>query len=293
MDLEEAVRFYRDVMGLIEVGRDAQGRAYFKAWDERDHNSLILRQADRAGIDHFAFRVANKETLERLDSDLRAYGLKTERVPAGEMLGTGERVRFEIPTGHVIELFAEKLHTAAPERLLNPTPWTAQSEKGIAPLRMDHCLMYGPDLDGVIDIFTNVLGFYMPEWVETDEDGTKIAVWLSCSIKAHDVAFVRHPDPGKLHHVSFLLESWEKVLRAGDICSMNKVPLDIGPTRHGITRGTTIYAFDPSGNRFETYCGGYQCYPDWEPIRWKLSELGSGLDYPQRKLHESFLTVVT
>ena len=70
---------------------------------------------------------------------------------------------------------------------------------------------------------------------------------------------------GKLHHLSFMLESWEEVLRAGDIMSMNKVPIDIGPTRHGITRGCTIYAWDPSGNRFETFMGGYQPYPDYEP----------------------------
>ena len=93
---------------------------------------------------------------------------------------------------------------------------------------------------------------------------TDLGIWLSCSLKAHDIALVRHPEPGKLHHISFMLESWEKVLRAADIMSMNKVSVDIGPTRHGVTRGTTIYAFDPSGNRFETFCGGYQSYPRLE-----------------------------
>ncbi len=293
LDLEKSVDFYKNVMGLVETGRDAKGRVYFKTWDERDHNSLVLRQSDQAGIDHFAFKVLDRATLERLDSDLRAYGVATERLPAGEMLGTGERVRFEIPTGHIIELFAEKDFVVGRDRLVNPTPWTPQSEHGIAPLRMDHALLYGPDIDGNVKLFTEVLGFSMPEYVEHDDDGSKIAVWLTCSNKAHDIAFARYPEQGKLHHVSYLLESWEKVLRAGDVCSMHNVKLDIGPTRHGITRGTTIYAFDPSGNRFETFCGGYQCYPDWEPIRWPLSELGAGLDYPQRKLHESFLTVVT
>ncbi len=58
-----------------------------------------------------------------------------------------------------------------------------------------------------------------------------------------------HPEPGKLHHISFKLDSWERVLRAADIMSMNRISIDIGPTRHGITRGTTIYAFDPSGDQ--------------------------------------------
>jgi catechol 2,3-dioxygenase len=55
----------------------------------------------------------------------------------------------------------------------------------------------------------------------------------------------------------------------------------------------TIYGFDPSGNRFETFCGGLQSYPDQAPIAWSWDELPSGLDYPQRKLHETFLSVVT
>jgi catechol 2,3-dioxygenase len=126
------------------------------------------------------------------------------------------------------------------------------------------------------------------------EDGkTDLAIWLSCSIKAHDIAFVRHPEPGKLHHVSFLLESWEKVLRAADLMAMNRVKIDIGPTRHGVTRGTTIYAFDPSGNRFETFSGGTTGYPDWKPIKWTMEDVGRGIFYHAREMNDTFLSVVT
>jgi hypothetical protein len=45
---------------------------------------------------------------------------------------------------------------------------------------------------------------------------------------------------------------------------MDDVPIDIGPTRHGITRGTTIYFFDPSGNRNEVFAGlGYRVHHDF------------------------------
>jgi catechol 2,3-dioxygenase len=293
LDLVESVKFYKDVLGLVETGRDAQGRVYFKAWDERDHNCLILRQADRAGIDFFGFKVLDKATLDKLDTDLKTYGLKTERIPAGELLETGERVRFEIPSGHQIELYAEKKRIGNGLPGTNPAPWNAAAEHGIAPVRLDHGLLYGPNVNQVLDIFTKVLGFTLTEYVTLPDGQTKGALWLSCSNKAHDIAFVEFPEPGKLHHVSYLLESWEKVLRAGDIISMNNVPLDIGPTRHGITRGTTIYAWDPSGNRFETFCGGTQPYPDWDPVAWTWEALPQGLDYPQRKLHETFLTVVS
>ncbi|GAB2182449.1 catechol 2,3-dioxygenase [Denitratisoma sp. agr-D3] len=293
LDIEEGIRFYRDVLGLVETGRDEQGRVYFKAWDERDHNSIVIRQADRAGIDFFAFKVTNKATLEKLGSDLRAYGVATERIPAGEMLETGERVRFEIPSGHLIELYAEKTDIGNGLGLVNPEAWNAAAERGIAPIRFDHGLLYGPDIEKNVALFTEVLGFYLVEHVVLEDGKTDLAVWLSTSIKAHDIAFVRHPEPGKLHHISFLLESWEKVLRAADLMSMNRVSIDIGPTRHGVTRGTTIYAFDPSGNRFETFCGGYQSYPDHKPIKWTMDEVGRGVFYHDRVLNETFLSVVT
>lgn len=293
LDLEEGVHFYRDILGLVETGRDAQGRVYFKGWDERDHHSLILRQADRAGLDFFGFRVLDKETLDQLERDLQAFGLTTERVPAGEMLATGERVRFTLPSGHVIELYAEKEHVGNGLPLVNPGPWPEESEHGIAPFRMDHCLLYGPNMAQVYEIFSKVLGFRISESVGTPDGTGTAAYFLSCSHKAHDIAFVEFPEPGRLHHVSYRVDTWEKVLRSADIMGKNKVPIDIGPTRHGVTRGTTIYAWDPSGNRFETFCGSYEPYPDWEPIRWTWEEFGHGLDYPTGKLHESFLTIVT
>ena len=157
---------------------------------------------------------------------------------------------------------------------------------------LDHALLYGPNIEAAQKILVDVLGFFLVEHVEIEENND-LAIWLSCSTKAHDIAFVRHAEPGKFHHVAFLLESWEKVLRAADIMSMNRVQIDIGPTRHGITRGTTIYAFDPSGNRFETFSGGYSAYPDWAPIKWTMDEVGRGIFYHDRKLNEAFLSVVT
>lgn len=295
LDLEEGVRFYGDVLGLVEVGRDAEGRVYFKTFEERDHHSVILREADEAGMDFIGFKVLNEATLDQLEKNLNEYGVPTTRLPAGEMLETGERVRFTIPTGHQFELFATKKIGGHPLGDYNPIPYHPRLDHGIAPIRFDHALLYGPNVNDVLDLFTNVLGFHLTEYVTLPDTDVKGALWLACSNKAHDIAFVEHPEPDRFHHVSFLMDSWEKVLRAADIMATNKVPVDIGPTRHGITRGGTIYAWDPSGNRFETFQGGVAPYPDWGPIRWDWNGLGEGggLDVSKRTLHETFLTVLT
>ena len=83
------------------------------------------------------------------------------------------------------------------------------------------------------------------------------------------------------------------MLRAADIMGKYNISIDIGPTRHGITRGRTIYFFDPSGNRNEVFCGDYTWYPDREPITWDTDELGKAIFFHDRRLNESFLSVVT
>jgi catechol 2,3-dioxygenase len=89
------------------------------------------------------------------------------------------------------------------------------------------------------------------------------------------------------------MRSWDDILHAADIFSMDDTPIDIGPTRHGITRGTTIYFFDPSGNRNETFSGGYRCFRDRPVVTWTPDQLGKAIFYHQRELNERFLTVAT
>jgi ferredoxin len=109
----------------------------------------------------------------------------------------------------------------------------------------------------------------------------------------YDIAFVRHDKPGKLHHLAFYLEDWNDVGHAVDIMTLYNVSRDVGPTRHGITRGQTIYFFDPSGNRNEVFAGGYTAYKD-HPTRVQDGEnIGRGIFYYERQLNDAFLSVVT
>lgn len=291
LDMDEALKHYRDLMGLIEVDRQGD-KAFLKGWTEVDKYSVILRETDEAGYDFFAFKVMDEATLDSLRQDLIDYGLDVTDIPAGDLPDCGRRVQFTIPTGHIIELYATKEQTGkwgVSNR--NPDAWP-MGLTGMKATRFDHALFYGDDLDGVLDIFENVLGFKLVEQaVEPDE--TKIALFLSCSMKEHDIAFIKHPEKNKFHHASFFLDTWEEVLKAADLISMTDTPIDIGPTRHGLTHGQTIYFFDPSGNRSEVFCGGSYAYPDHPTITWDAEQLGKAVFYHARELNERFLTVVT
>ena len=290
LDMAAAKAHYIDRIGLQFVGEGADGRVFLKAFDEFDHHSVTLREAAEAGMDFFAFRVTSDADLDGFEMRIKDYGYAVEHVAAGEQPGIGRRIGFTIASGHRIELYADaELSTQHPP-IYNPDIWNAMPA-GMKPIRLDHALLYGPDIDKVQDFFEKVLDFKCAEKVMLP-DGM-LATWLTCSNKAHDIALVKHAEPGKLHHVSFYLEDWSAVGHAADIISRYNISLDIGPTRHGITRGTTIYFFDPSGNRNEVFAGGYSYYPT-DPTRiWDEKELGKGIFYYEKQLNERFLTVVT
>ena len=73
-----------------------------------------------------------------------------------------------------------------------------------------------------------------------------------------------------------------------------KVKIDVAPTRHGITRGNTIYFFDPSGNRNETFAGlGYLAQRDRPVTTWTEDQLGTGIFYHTGEMVASFTDVYT
>ena len=70
------------------------------------------------------------------------------------------------------------------------------------------------------------------------------------------------------------------------------MPVDIGPTQHGITRGETIYFFDPAGNRNEVFAGATRRTRPAHGL-WTPDQLGKGIFYIDRELNERFTTVLT
>ncbi len=292
-NLEESVKFHKEIIGLEEVGRTEDGRVMLKAYDEFDHHSVVLKQADESGFDSVAFKVIDNATLEELKDATVAFGYEVEEVPANtDQPGYGKRYATKICTGHRIELYAEVEQAANIPMLHNPDPWGDAFPRGMMAQRFDHLLLYGPNITEAVRYFTEVLGMFVPECCKTAPD-TYFAAWLTSGNKAHDIAFVEYEKPNTMHHYAYLLEDWNNIGLAADIIGKNKIPLDIGPTRHAITRGQTIYFWEPSGIRIETYAGGYAAYPDHPQRTWDAEQIGRGLFYYSGDLIPSFLEVVT
>ncbi|MFA5122586.1 catechol 2,3-dioxygenase [Zavarzinia sp.] len=290
LDMPAAIEHYTKRIGLHQVTEGADGRVYLKAADEFDHHSVVLRRADTAGFDLMAFKVREDADLDRFEKRVADYGYPVDHVAAGEQPGIGRRIGWTLASGHRIELYAQADQSDPRPASHNPDVWVLEPH-GMRARRFDHALLYGPHIEETLDFFEKALDFRCTERVDLP-DGL-LAIWLTAGMKAHDIAFVKHPEPGKFHHAAFELETWMDVGNAADIMTRYDISVDIGPTRHGITRGQTIYFFDPSGNRNEVFSGGYTYYPDNPTRTWDETQVGKGIFYYERAMNDAFLSVVT
>jgi len=288
-DLELAAAYYTQVMGL-DIAERTEDRIFFSCWDERDHHCLAVRHDTRVGLDRFSFKVEHADDLAHFESRVEAAGHPVERIADGEEIGQGESIRFELPSGQQMELVADVHKTGGRLPLVNPPPMV-DGLIGIAPPRIDHLLLHAEEVPVIARFFTDILDFRLTEQL-LDGQGHQIIAFLERSAKPHDIAFVQGPN-GALHHFSFWLDDWDHVRRAADILAYNGVTIDVGPTRHGLTRGNTIYFFDPMGTRNEVFTGGYRPDPDFPTITWTKEEEGRAVFYYEGVLNQRFATVHT
>lgn len=301
MNMEAAVRHYENVIGMKVTHRDGEGNVYLKCWDEWDRYSVILTLSDRAGLNHMAYKVETDRDLDLLAARIRDAGVAVEFVAAGQLPFCGRALSFLLPTGHRMYLLAQKETVGKDVGDMNPDPWP-DDKRGAGAHWLDHCLIFGelnPEkgINRVAETYsfmTDVLDFYLSERVMVGPDSSVMAgAFLFRSCKPHDIAVVGAPTNG-FHHLSFFLDDWKDILIAGDIMAKNRVKVELLPSRHGITRGETIYCFDPSGNRNETFAGlGYQAYPDMPIITWTEEHLTRGLFYTSREMVDSFRNAYT
>lgn len=301
MDMEAAKRHYTKVIGMKVTMEDKAGNVYLKCWDEWDKYSVILTPSDQAGMNHIAYKVEKDSDLDELQKKIEAYGTKTTMLPEGALPATGRMLQFKLPSGHEMRLYAMKEYVGTAVGSTNPDPWP-DDMVGSGVHWLDHTLLMcelNPET-GVNRVAENtkfmieVLDFFLTEQVVVGPGGAiQAATWLSRTTTPHDIAFVGGQRNG-LHHIAFFLDNWNDVLKSADVMAKNKTKIDVAPTRHGITRGETIYFFDPSGNRNETFAGlGYLAQRDRPVTTWTEDKLWSGIFYHTGEAVPSFTDVYT
>lgn len=289
--MADAERHYVGTLGMKETLQQ-DGKKYYKGWDEWDHHSLVLEEGG-VGLSKFGFKVQYESDIDDIEKKAQAFGMHVERMSKGDNPEVSDGIRFITPSEHVFEVYHSQTMLGVDVGTHNPEAFPRHLV-GVGVPGLDHALITADDVNTMDRMLTEVFGYYATERVQEtlDEDSMYIATWMTSSNLIHQLAVLKGPQ-GKLHHVAFKLGDWVEVGRAADLFSMDDVPIDIGPTRHGITRGQTVYFFDPAGNRNEVFAGGYYAYPDRPLTVWTPEAIGKGIFYHARELNERFTTVFT
>ncbi|WP_375211018.1 catechol 2,3-dioxygenase [Hyphococcus sp.] len=299
MDIEASINHYVNVVGMYLTHKASDGTAFLKCWDEWDKYSVVLTPSDRASLNHVAYKVENDSDLDLFERRINEYGIKTEMAPRDALPFCGRALQFRLPSGQIMYLIAEKEYVGKAVGVLNPDPWP-DDRHGAGANFLDHCLLVGelnPEkgINRVVDtseFLKATMDFSLSEKMMYGPDASVLGgAFLFRGAKPHDIAIFGSTGPG-FHHLSFFLEDWNAVRHAGDIMGKNRVDVESPPNRHGVTRGETIYFFDPNGIRNETFGGlGYPSYPDMPEITWTPETAPRAYFFHTLRPLESFATV--
>ena len=276
--LEESARFFVEIMGMIESGREGDS-VYLRGWDDYEHHSLQLTASPKPGLGHYAFRVTSPQALKRRVAALEKSGLG--RGWKENNLGHGPAYCLVDTDDHNMEIYYETEWYQPPENLRPALKNQASRfpNRGIALRRLDHINILAADVRACRVFLQDYLGFRLTEQVIFD-DGSEKAAWVTVTNKTYDIAIVEDwaGARGRLLHITYAVDSREDILRAADICLEHGVFMETGPHKHAIQQTFFLYVYEPGGNRFEIATAGARLMiaPDWKPIVWSEAERKKG-----------------
>jgi catechol 2,3-dioxygenase len=267
--LDESVKFFTDIVGLDETGREGNS-VYLRAWGDYFFHTLKLTQNDKPGWGCLGWRADSEEALEDAVKYLESIGNGIGWVDGD--LGHGKSYRFKSPDGHLHEIFWDVvwLKETGIRGSVFADRYASNRRKGICPRRFDH-VTYNTAQYPAEKAFWNGFGLKNPDEVRINDDLPPIGGLFTIGNLSHDIAIFSDPalqkGEGVLNHVAFNFDSREEVLLACDWVIENGYKLAMGaPTRHKADEGFFIYIDEPGGNRFEFYAGARLIFaPDHGP----------------------------
>jgi catechol 2,3-dioxygenase len=268
-DVAASEHFYAELLGMIVSAR-TEDTVYLRGWEERQHHSLILRQAPVATAARLGFRVRTEGDLDRLAAHFDGSSLTSRWSDAGSDPGMGRSLQVWDPFGYPLEFFhAIDQFDTQHQRF--------DRHRGAPLLRFDHLNLHTPRVEDTFRFWLS-LGFRCSEYISTDgvggTDERITGAWLLRKPTVHDVALTAGTGP-RLHHFAYWIAEPAGVLRACDQLAggCHAEVIERGPGRHGVSNAFFVYLRDPDGHRIELYsCDYYTGDPDHKPLRWSVND---------------------
>ena len=282
-DLEESAWFFKEIMGLQETER-TDDTVYLRGLRDWSHHTMSLREGGEAGVEHIGWRTTEPEHVEALGRRFEDQGLDVEWLDPGDVRSIGESVLVEAPGGHPTLFYYDVEKPRPPEEIrskLHNRNYSPEVGNRVACRRIDHVHVLDPDGQELADWYGEEIGMRTTERFQS-EDGTYWGWWMASTPLPHDIGIHKNDDGPSFHHVSYHVDNLRDLWDAADICREHGIAPDGGPGKHAITNADYFYVCDPGSDiRIELFAGpGYLNFePDWEPIDWKPSDIGTELDH--------------
>jgi catechol-2,3-dioxygenase len=230
-DLERAVRYYTDILGLSVFDKTSK-RAVLGT--TTGFEAIELEQADAMSLTRLSFQVSPGTDLKDVARDLEKHGLKVEQ-RSGITPGVAKAVSFKDPRGTMIDIYAD--YAFPPDNGKQST---------ITILKLGHVAYRVHDPQGIVKFYCDVLGFRISDW------RSDTFAFLRCGVDHHTVNFVID-ETQRLHHIAFEVRDWSEIHKACDFLGKHEIHLVWGPGRHNIGHNIAAYHMNPDRVRVELY----------------------------------------
>lgn len=246
-DPEATVEFCTEIMGLVELDLDGDGRYLGCGLDPK--HDIVVKEGDTS-LESMTFRVTDEEFDEHVGS-LEEHGVDTERrTEPGHERG----VYFELPhsgitTGLVVVEDKRYHHSAGATHFLDSTAPISTQRSEIAPLDLDHIGIISPDIEADSRWLVDVLDFFISDAKTTDGEWDN--GFLRYGTHHHDISVFALDPENTHHHLAWAMSDMSQMKLFADRLAQNGDQLELAFTKHGPGANISIYFREPNGIRFE------------------------------------------
>ena len=258
-DLDAAVRFATDMVGLELVASTEPGVAHLRA-DTR-HHCLALVQGP-SGVIASAFTVADSDALALAEAELEHAGFSVRRGSPAEARSRRVRefIAFDDPFGNRLELVSQQ------EVISRPVAFSRTA--GIT--EFGHLCLDAPDVHEAYRFWNTRFNARVSDWIGEG------ACLMRIDPVHHKLAVFQGAEPG-LCHINFQVATIDDVFRSWHFLVENGVTIEQGPGRHPQSTAIFLYFLGPEGFTYE-YSYGVARIEDeaaWIPRTFNPAEPGA------------------
>ncbi len=244
-DLEDAVRFATEIIGLELVARE-NGTAYVRG-DDRNHN-ICYFDGDPAD-QTLGLEVRSFDALAAAEAALQAAGVPTRHgddaeAAARRCMGF---TNFKDPTGNSIDLVVRPFHSG--------NRYFPARDAGIT--EFSHVGLKTTDAPRDEAFWTSLFNFRANDWIG--------AAPLMSFDKVHHRIALFPTDHAGIQHINFQTESLDDIMRSYYFFRDHQVRIRFGPGRHATSGAMFLYYEGPDGMTYEYSTGVRMVDADWRP----------------------------